>query len=121
MSQTNDNILYIPIQINGGENKYAADLKGLLKERELYINSEGILYVGIKKEGKVEVWTVAGRVHNNATITNPTIKQYLNVGTSSEDGDKIIVTKAEFDANKNTSDFKMPGRIFFVDEGKGYT
>lgn len=119
MSQTNDNILYIPIQINGGGDLYKEDLDGLLKERELYINSEGILYVGIKKDGVVEAWTVAGRVHNNATITNPTIKQYLNVGTG--DDDHIIVTKAEFDQNKTKEAFKKEGRIFFVDEGKGYT
>ena len=115
MSQTNDNILYIPIQINGdGTTKPTS-----LLDRELYVLDNGTLYVGKKQSnGSITITEIAGRVIDNASIKNPTITGYFNVGTGTDD--KIIVTKAEFDSKKNTSAFKTVGRIFLVDEGQGY-
>lgn len=115
MSQQNDNILCIPVQINGDGSTAPT---GLL-DRELYVLDNGTLYVGKKQsDGSIKIMEIAGRVVDNATIKNPKITQYLNVGTSTDD--KIVISKETFDKNKDNADFKVKGRIYLVDEGKGY-
>ena len=101
MSQTPDNILYIPIQINGGT-KVPNDLL----DRELFIKN-GELYVGNGSGGGT---MIIGRVVDGATITNPTINGSLTLG------DGMVVSATEFNANK--SKYAQPGRIIFVDESK---
>lgn len=69
-----DNIIYVPIQINGGE---ATPPTNLL-DRELFVLDNGTLYVGCKKaDGSVEVKTVVGNIIPNAIIDSPTIKGKL--------------------------------------------
>jgi hypothetical protein len=93
-----DNIIYVPIQINGGET--VADN---LLERELFVLENGTLYVGCKKaDGSVEVKTVVGNVIPNATIDSPTIKNKLIIG------DELVV--------EDTTNINNPehGRVVFV-------
>lgn len=109
MSQMS-NILYIPIQINGG----TTVPKDLL-ERELFIKN-GELYVGTGSNGPE---MVIGRVVPGATIKDPTIVGKLTIGIDSADA--IVVDKETFDKNKDTKAYKQPGRLLLVDEGVGYT
>ena len=93
--ENNNNILYIPIQINGG-----TEVPTDLLDRELFIKN-GVLHVGI---GNGHEMVVLGEVVPNATITDATLngKLYLS--------DTLVV--------KNLEDVKDPkdGQIIFVDE-----
>lgn len=107
MDQKN-NILYIPIQINGGD---TADVAELL-ERELYIKDK-ILYVGpghIGTDKKTNMENIIiGRVVPGAIIDSATLTGKLMLDSS------LIKTKEELRQITPES-----GQIFFVDEGKGY-
>lgn len=98
----NSNILYVPIQINGGEN-----VPSNLLERELFVLDNGTLYVGKKDGSTVKVTTVAGRVIPGATITNPTIEGTLKFGNG------LVITREEL-ATKALD----KGQVVFVDEGQ---
>ena len=97
MESNENNILYIPIQINGG-----TTLPNDLLERELFIKN-GELYVGTGS-GKKEM--IIGRVVPGAIIENATLKSTLFLDGS------LVVSSA--------SDVKNPtnGQIVFVDEGQ---
>lgn len=99
----NNNILYVPIQINGGGTKKPSDLL----ERELYVLDGGTLYVGVKDGNTVRITEVAGRVIPGATITDPIISGTLRLA-----GNNLVVTKEKF---KNM-DLKT-GQVVFVDDG----
>ena len=61
-----DNILYIPIQINGGS--YDQQMPDLL-DRELYVLEDGVLYVGCKdRDGNIKKNVIMGRVCPGAEI-----------------------------------------------------
>lgn len=93
----NDNILYIPIQINGG-----STVPNDLLERELFIKG-GVLYVG-SGSGNPEV--VIGRVIPGATITDATLSGKLKIDSS------LIKTKTTLPRDAEE------GQIVFVDEGQ---
>ena len=98
MSQTTDNILYIPIKINGGT-KVPTDLL----ERELFIkNCE--LYVG---NGTTTPDMIIGRVVPGATITDATLKGKLKLHSS------LIKTPSTLPTSGVDE-----GQVFFVDEGQ---
>lgn len=71
-----NNILYIPIKINGGGDTAPTNLL----ERELYVLDNGTLYVGKNNGGTIEVGTVIGNVVPNAAIVSPKIETSLFVG-----------------------------------------
>ena len=104
-----DNILHIPIQINGDGTNRPTNLL----DRELYVLDNGTLYVGKRNNatGSIDVMEVVGRVIPNATITNPTIEGSLILG------DGMVVPEAEFDKNPNL--YKQNNRLLFIDEGSG--
>jgi hypothetical protein len=88
----NDNILYIPIQINGGD---TVDGKALL-ERELFIDKDKVVYVGPDHD------VIVGRVIPEAVIDSPTIKNKLIIG------DELIV--------EDTTNINNPehGQVVFI-------
>ena len=74
-----DNIIYVPIQINGGGNSEPSSLL----DRELFVLDNGTLYVGHKKaDGSIEVMNVVGKVVPNAELDSPIIKNKLFVDDS---------------------------------------
>lgn len=106
MSQRPDNILYIPIRINGG-----TEVPNDLLERELFIKN-GELYVGTGN-GKKEM--IIGKVVDKAVITNPTISQSLYIDNS------LVVSKDDFKKNKDSytkTNDKGGMRVLFIDEGQ---
>ena len=104
MSQTPDNILRIPIQINGD----GTEKPTLLLDRELYVLDNGTLYVGKRQpDNSIVITEIAGRVIDDATITNPTIKGKLQFGNG------LVITREEL-ATKTLD----KGQVVFVDEGQ---
>jgi hypothetical protein len=101
----NDNILYIPIQINGdGETKPTS-----LLDRELYVLDNGTLYVGKKQpNGSITVTEIAGRVIDDATINNPTI---INGTIRNAKIKPTVYPSVDNILNPET------GVIYFIDEG----
>jgi hypothetical protein len=99
-----NNILYVPIQINGG-NKTLNELVGELKDRELYVSNDGTLYVGVANGSDVEVKTVVGRIVPNATIINPSFSGTVKIDSS------MVYSKVE--------DIQNPviGGLYLIDEG----
>ena len=97
MSQATDNILYIPIQINGG-----TSVPNDLLERELFITN-GELYVGTGS-GRKEM--IIGRVVPGATIKDAKFEGNLFLDKS------LIKTKETLPKEADE------GQIFFVDEGQ---
>lgn len=109
MSQANDNILYIPIQINGG-----TTLPNDLLERELFIKN-GELYVGTGSGNKEMIIgrVVPGATINAPTLVNSTLKGSLILDTTTSG---IVMDKETFNSNKDI--IKTTGRLVFVDEGE---
>ena len=102
------NILYIPIQINGGEEGEKSAPNKLL-DRELYVLKDGKLYVGIEENGAVIPTVIAGRVVPEAIIESPTITKMLKFGKD------IVMTPKEFTDNQNS--LTQEGRVVFINEG----
>lgn len=68
-----DNILYVPIQINGGG--YDQQMPDLL-ERELYVLEDGVLYVGCKnRDGSIQKNMVMGRIYPGADVVGSELIQ----------------------------------------------
>ena len=90
---SNGSILYIPIQINGGQ-----DVPKNLLERELFIRN-GELYVG---NGTSEPDMIIGKVVKGAKIENPTLLGSVTLGEgvapSGHVGGKLVfVDGGQFD------------------------
>lgn len=103
MSQTTDNILCIPIQINGG-----TSVPNDLLERELFIKN-GELYVGTGSGGKE---MIIGRVVPGATLTGVNLANSLFITNT----DGLVLTEDEFKQRK--SELEQSGRVVFIDEGQ---
>lgn len=115
-----DRILYIPIQLNGNtkkgydENQNLADFAryGGLKDREIFVIRNGVLYVGVEEykdgvsTGKIIPVVAQGRVIPNSELRNPTIVDGLKFG------DGLVVTK-----DKLSSVPRVEGKVVFVDTG----
>ena len=103
MSQATDNILYIPIQINGG-----TSVPNDLLERELFIKN-GELYVGTGNGGKE---MIIGRVVTGATLTGVNLANSLFI----KNKDGLVLTETEFNSKKKS--LAQSGRVIFIDEGQ---
>lgn len=112
-----DNVLYVPIQLNGNtsygydKSQNVSDLiKYGLRDREVYIIKNGVLYVGVTEivNGKevVTPMVAQGRVIPNAEIYNPTITGGLKFG------DGLVVAEKDLSGVA-----KSEGRVLFVDTG----
>ena len=111
-----ENILYVPIQINGMDGNTLPGTAQLL-ERELFVLQDGKLYVGVREGDAVKAVSVVGNVIPNATIDNPTLKvPILESATLKEKliiGDKLIYGPGDtLPANAEE------GQVVFIDMGK---
>ena len=97
-----NNILYIPIQINGGQT-----VPSDLLDRELFIKN-GELHVGIPGGEMI----VLGNVVPGATLTGVNLANSLFI----KDTDGLVLTEEEF--NNRKSELEQLGRVVFIDEGQ---
>ena len=91
----NGSILYIPIQINGGQN-----LPNNLLDRELFIKN-GELYVG---NGTSEPDMIIGKVVKGAVIEDPKLLGTITLGNG------VIL-------NKDMTNKESEGKLYLVDDG----
>ena len=121
-----DKILYIPIQLNGNtkkgydENQNLADFAGYggLKDREIFVIRNGVLYVGVEEykdgvgTGKIVPVVAQGRVVPNAELRNPVVVGGLKLKNDSTFGTVLVDSAA---ALKNVP--AVEGKVVFVDTG----
>lgn len=114
---SNENIVYVPIQVNGGLSKSDFLAKGdnFLKHRELFVTNDGTLYVGVVRtvDGQVKydnqgnpvimAVPVASRVIPEATITNAILSGKI----------KLDAGMIQNGSETNSS----PAELYFVDDG----
>ena len=96
-----NNILYIPIQINGG-----SAVPSELLERELFVLDNGTLYVGKKVGNNVVVSEVIGKVADGATIKNAVLESPTMNNMKVQ-----VYSSAEAIPNP------QQGAVYFIDEG----
>lgn len=109
MDNKNNTTLFVPIQINGGDNN---NVPVNLLDRELFVIKNGTLYVGIENEGNITIGPVKGNVIPNATIANPTLESPKITNGLFVDG---TVTITEKQLNSLPDKEKQDGRVYFVD------
>ena len=97
-----NNILYVPIQINGGQT-----VPSDLLDRELFIKN-GELHVGTP-DGEM---IVLGNVVPGATLTGVNLADSLFI----KNKDGLVLTKYEFNLKKDS--LAQSGRVVFIDEGE---
>lgn len=97
-----NNILYIPIQINGGQT-----VPSDLLDRELFIKN-GELHVGIPGGEMI----VLGNVVPGATLNGVNLADSLFI----KNKDGLVLTEEEFNSKKNS--LAQSGRVVFIDEGQ---
>lgn len=106
-----DNILYVPIQINGG-----TDTEPTLLDRELYVLEDGTLYVGIKDaDGTIKIKNVLGNVIPNATIVGASLADCTLGRTVAGEG-MIFNSEAELESAIENGDVLEGQLCFFKDE-----
>ena len=97
-----DNILRIPIQINGG----GTPVPNNLKERELYVLDDGTLYVGKRNSnGTISPTIVIGKVISDADISGAKLTKNLFLD------DALICKPGELPKSPKN------GQVMFIDEG----
>ena len=111
-----DNVLYVPIQINGMDGNTLPGAAQLL-ERELFVLQDGKLYVGVKDGDSVKAVSVVGNVIPNAIIERPILNApIINSATL---GEKLTVDEGLIyspDATLPTD--AKEGQVVFIDMGK---
>lgn len=109
MENKNNTTLFVPIQINGGDNNNAPVN---LLDRELFVIKNGTLYVGIEDDGKITIGPVKGNVIPGATLAGVNLSDSLFIKNKAG----LVLTKEEFNSDRNS--LAQSGRVIFIDEGQ---